>query len=99
MRRKKSILKKRRIFVKRFQICTDGRSSHFVDAKDCKTANWMRYVNCARTRAEQNVTAYQHCGEVYYRAHSEIPVGVTTWGLMSSDVKPVLSWANVCSRT
>ncbi|XP_076437962.1 histone-lysine N-methyltransferase PRDM7-like [Babylonia areolata] len=58
-----------------WQICTDEGYSYFVDAKDCKTANWMRYVNCARTRAEQNVTAFQHCGEVYYRAHCDIQPG------------------------
>ncbi|XP_070174303.1 histone-lysine N-methyltransferase PRDM9-like [Littorina saxatilis] len=58
-----------------WQICLDDRSSHFVDAKDCKTANWMRYVNCACSTPEQNVTAYQHCGEIYYRAHTLIPPG------------------------
>ncbi|XP_070174800.1 histone-lysine N-methyltransferase PRDM9-like [Littorina saxatilis] len=58
-----------------WQISIDDRSSHFVDAKECKTANWMRYVNCACTTAEQNVTAYQNCGEIYYRAHTSIPPG------------------------
>ncbi|KAK7092228.1 hypothetical protein V1264_008012 [Littorina saxatilis] len=59
-----------------WQLSSDDRSSHFVDAKDCKTANWMRYVNCACSTPEQNVTAYQHCGEIYYRAHTEILVRV-----------------------
>ncbi|KAL8572153.1 hypothetical protein ACOMHN_057828 [Nucella lapillus] len=58
-----------------WQISSDKGYSYFVDAKDCKAANWMRYLNCARTRAEQNVTAYQHCGEVYYRAHCDIQPG------------------------
>ncbi|KAL8569977.1 hypothetical protein ACOMHN_056409 [Nucella lapillus] len=58
-----------------WQISSDEGYSYFVDAKDCKAANWMTYVNCARTRAEQNVTAYQHCGEVYYRAHCDIQPG------------------------
>ena len=35
----------------------------------------MRFVNCARSEEEQCVTAYQHQGEVYYRAHKDIHPG------------------------
>jgi hypothetical protein len=58
------------------QIYIGDAPSHFVDACNCKTANWMRYVNCARSVSEQNVTAYQYCGEIYYRAHCDILVSM-----------------------
>ncbi|XP_059172806.1 zinc finger protein 391-like isoform X2 [Physella acuta] len=57
------------------QIFKDGRPSHFVDASDSSDSNWMRFVNCARCEDEQCVTAYQHKGEIYYRAHREISAG------------------------
>ena len=32
----------------------------------------MRFVNCARCEDEQNIIAYQHHGEIYYRVYKEI---------------------------
>ncbi|XP_059143954.1 histone-lysine N-methyltransferase PRDM9-like [Physella acuta] len=58
-----------------WQIFKDGRPSHFVDASDSSDSNWMRFVNCARCEDEQCVTAYQHKGEIYYRAHRDISAG------------------------
>ncbi|XP_046572797.1 zinc finger protein 502-like isoform X2 [Haliotis rubra] len=58
-----------------WQIHTDGQPSHFVDGHNCSTANWMRYVNCARTEEEQNLTAFQYRGHIYYRVYKEIGVG------------------------
>ncbi|ESP03842.1 hypothetical protein LOTGIDRAFT_156439, partial [Lottia gigantea] len=58
-----------------WQIYQEGKHHHFVDAKNPATSNWMRFVNCARTESEQNVTAYQYCGEIYYRTFKEIPPG------------------------
>lgn len=31
------------------------------------TSNWMRFVNCARNEDEQNLTAFQFVGEIYYK--------------------------------
>ena len=38
-------------------------------------SNWMRYVNCARNEAEQNLIAYQYRGQIYYRSIKEIQPG------------------------
>ena len=57
------------------KIYQNGKPSHFVDAKDSTHANWMRFVNCARSEDEQCLTAYQHEGEIYYRAHRDIVAG------------------------
>ena len=62
------------LFLKQISNGEGSVGSYFVDAINCQTANWMRYVNCARTIAEQNVTAFQYCGEIYYRAHRDIEV-------------------------
>ena len=35
----------------------------------------MRYVNCARGPKEQNLTAFQYKGQVYYRTTKVIPSG------------------------
>lgn len=35
----------------------------------------MRYIRCARNGAEQNMFAFQYCGNIYYRAFKEIPPG------------------------
>ncbi|GFO29224.1 Zinc finger protein 724 [Plakobranchus ocellatus] len=59
-----------------WQVVHDGKPSHFVDASDPKESNWMRFVNCARSEEEQCVTAYQHKGEIYYRAHKDIYPGM-----------------------
>ncbi|XP_064595822.1 histone-lysine N-methyltransferase PRDM9-like [Liolophura sinensis] len=58
-----------------WQIYKDGKPSHFVDASNPELSNWMRFVNCARTESEQNLTAFQYMGEVYYRSHVDIEEG------------------------
>ena len=35
----------------------------------------MRYVNCARNEAEQNLVAYQYRSQIYYRSFKPIPAG------------------------
>ncbi|XP_063798466.1 histone-lysine N-methyltransferase PRDM9 isoform X2 [Pseudophryne corroboree] len=48
---------------------TKGKDSHeYIDARDEKNANWMRYVNCARHEEEQNLVAFQYRRQIYYRA-------------------------------
>ncbi|XP_052257407.1 zinc finger protein 492-like [Dreissena polymorpha] len=49
-----------------WQIYKEGKASHFVDAQDKSTSNWMRYVNCAMTEADQNLVAFQYKGGIYY---------------------------------
>ncbi|XP_059177567.1 PR domain zinc finger protein 14-like isoform X2 [Physella acuta] len=53
----------------------NGRPSYCVDGGDSSDSNWMRFINCARFEDEQCVTAYQHQGEIFYRAHRDIPAG------------------------
>lgn len=35
----------------------------------------MRYVNCARSESEQNLVAFQHRGQIYYRSFKDIAPG------------------------
>lgn len=35
----------------------------------------MRFIKCARHVREQNLFAFQYCGNIYYRAFRDIPVG------------------------
>ncbi|KAL5005623.1 hypothetical protein ScPMuIL_016781 [Solemya velum] len=58
-----------------WQVYKNGKPYYFIDAHNPKKANWMRYVNCARSESEQNVTAYQHNGEIYYRSFKSIEAG------------------------
>ncbi|XP_059165083.1 histone-lysine N-methyltransferase PRDM7-like [Physella acuta] len=58
-----------------WQIFKDGSPSHCIDGSDTSDSNWMRFINFARCEDEQYVTAYQHQGEIFYRAHRDIPAG------------------------
>ncbi|XP_043232585.1 probable histone-lysine N-methyltransferase PRDM7 isoform X3 [Amphibalanus amphitrite] len=48
---------------------------HSVNAEDSSCSNWLRRVNCARSEEEQNLTAFQHKGLVYFRTSKPIPRG------------------------
>jgi hypothetical protein len=61
------------LFCCNLQIRRNSRPLYCVDAEDCGTANWMRYVNCARHEEEQNLMAFQYKGEMYYRTFKRIP--------------------------
>ena len=56
------------------QIFVDGRLSHFIDGRGA-AGNWMSYVNCARTPAEQNLAVTQEGEELFYEASRDIPTG------------------------
>ncbi|KAG8239189.1 hypothetical protein J437_LFUL018789, partial [Ladona fulva] len=58
-----------------WEIRHKKKISHFVDASNPQTSNWMRYVNCARHEEEQNLVAFQHKGEIYYRTVNIIEKG------------------------
>ena len=38
-------------------------------------SSWMRFIQCARYKEEQNMTVFQYCGNIYYRAFRQIPAG------------------------
>ncbi|ETE68899.1 putative histone-lysine N-methyltransferase PRDM7, partial [Ophiophagus hannah] len=48
-------------------------SYFFIDASDDSKSNWMRYVACASTEGEQNLTVFQYRGYIYYRVCQIIP--------------------------
>ncbi|KAM7439336.1 putative histone-lysine N-methyltransferase prdm6 [Porites harrisoni] len=58
-----------------WEIYKDGRLMYYLDATDEESSSWMRFIKCARHRNEQNLFAFQYCGNIYYRAFKEIPIG------------------------
>ncbi|KAL8182038.1 UNVERIFIED_CONTAM: hypothetical protein K2H54_040860 [Gekko kuhli] len=57
-----------------WEIFEDGRLSHFIDGRGA-SGNWMALVNCARFPEEQNMTALQCQGQIYYETCKEISPG------------------------
>nr|CAH8850980.1 unnamed protein product [Trichobilharzia regenti] len=51
----------------------DGVKAHLIDARNCLSSNWLRFVNCARFDEEQNLVTVQYRGKIYYRACKDIP--------------------------
>lgn len=49
-----------------FQIYSGGELHNFIDGYNLHKSNWMRYVNPARSMAEQNLVACQNNGEIYF---------------------------------
>ncbi|KAL3089551.1 hypothetical protein niasHS_006935 [Heterodera schachtii] len=49
-----------------------GKPSYYIDAKDPRYSNWMRYINSPRNESEQNLIAFQYQGSVYYRVFKPI---------------------------
>ncbi|XP_030053877.1 zinc finger BED domain-containing protein 1 [Microcaecilia unicolor] len=47
----------------------------YIDASDESKSSWMRYVACASTEEEHNLTVFQYRGKIYYRACQLIPLG------------------------
>jgi uncharacterized Zn-finger protein len=48
---------------------------YYINGRDERNANWMRYVNCARVEEEQNMVAYQFHGKIFYRVYKEVEAG------------------------
>lgn len=44
----------------------------YVDGRDTRFSNWMRFINSSRFEAEQNLIAFQYAGGVYYRVFRPI---------------------------
>ncbi|XP_064463549.1 histone-lysine N-methyltransferase PRDM9-like [Ornithodoros turicata] len=57
-----------------WEICSRGRR-YLVDARPLSLSNWMRYVNCANSEAEQNLVAFQYKGSIYYRTYKNASPG------------------------
>ncbi|XP_063156039.1 PR domain zinc finger protein 14 [Candoia aspera] len=57
-----------------WEIFEDGQLSHFIDGRG-SSGNWMSLVNCARFPEEQNLTALQCQGQIYYESCKEITPG------------------------
>uniref|UniRef100_UPI003AAAEA35 PR domain zinc finger protein 1 n=1 Tax=Centroberyx gerrardi TaxID=166262 RepID=UPI003AAAEA35 len=49
-----------------WRIYSGGQLHHFIDGYDVHRSNWMRYVNPARSLAEQNLVACQNGRDVYF---------------------------------
>ncbi|XP_056271118.1 PR domain zinc finger protein 1 isoform X2 [Pseudoliparis swirei] len=48
------------------EIYSGGQLQNFVDGYDVHRSNWMRYVNPARSLAEQNLVACQNGRDIYF---------------------------------
>lgn len=57
------------------QIYEGSTLSHYIDGSDENCSSWMRFIRCARHKAEQNLFAFQYNGHIYYRAFKDIPTG------------------------
>lgn len=49
-----------------WRIYSGGQLHHFIDGNDVQRSNWMRFVNPARTSAEQNLVACQNGRDVFF---------------------------------
>nr|XP_034981500.1 PR domain zinc finger protein 14 [Zootoca vivipara] len=57
-----------------WEIFENGRLSHFIDGRG-SSGNWMSLVNCARFPEEQNLTALQRQGQIFYESCKEVTPG------------------------
>ncbi|CAI5779393.1 domain zinc finger 14 [Podarcis lilfordi] len=57
-----------------WEIFENGRLSHFIDGRG-SSGNWMSLVNCARFPEEQNLTALQCQGQIFYESCKEVTPG------------------------
>ncbi|XP_075961861.1 PR domain zinc finger protein 1 isoform X1 [Anarhichas minor] len=49
-----------------WRIYSSGQLQNFIDGHDVHRSNWMRYVNPARSLAEQNLVACQNGRDIYF---------------------------------
>ncbi|XP_031442540.1 PR domain zinc finger protein 1 [Clupea harengus] len=49
-----------------WRIYSGGQFLHFIDGHDVRHSNWMRFVNPARSLAEQNLVACQNGQDIYF---------------------------------
>ncbi|XP_035666531.1 putative histone-lysine N-methyltransferase PRDM6 isoform X1 [Branchiostoma floridae] len=58
-----------------WEMYDNGMFNHYIDGTDVRRASWMRYIRCARHRAEQNMVATQYKGCIFYKIFREIKTG------------------------
>lgn len=58
-----------------FELRRNGRPVAYIDGRQRKSSNWTRYVNCARTKEEENILATQEGMRIVYRAKRPIRPG------------------------
>ncbi|KAG5849638.1 hypothetical protein ANANG_G00113050 [Anguilla anguilla] len=70
----------------------------YVDGSDESKANWMRYVACASSETEQNLTVFQYHGRIYYRVSKETPAGWSCGCGSAGSTVPcwAFSWVTTC---
>ena len=52
-----------------------GEGSYYIDGRSDKKSNWLRFINCARNKDEQNLVAFQYHGNIYYCSFKHIYPG------------------------
>ena len=57
------------------QVYQDTSLAYFIDASDPRYGNWMNFIQCARSKQEQNLKTLQCNGCLYFEATRDIAVG------------------------
>ena len=63
-------------FISYSKVVNGQRGSHYIDGANESLSNWLRYVNCARTKSEQNLEAFQYKDNIYYKTLRDIRPGI-----------------------
>ena len=58
-----------------FQGKRGGFLTHFIDGYNINVSSWLRFINCARTPAEENVLVAECKGRFYYITCKDITPG------------------------
>eukprot|EP00057_Strongylocentrotus_purpuratus_P005814 XP_003731804.2 PREDICTED: zinc finger protein 813-like [Strongylocentrotus purpuratus] len=58
-----------------WELCLRGVVWFYLDGKNKIHNNWLYHINPARTREEQNLEAFQHYGDIYFRALDNVQPG------------------------
>ena len=58
-----------------FQGRRGGFITHYIDAYNIEVSSWLRFVNCARNRTEENVLVAECKGRFYYVTKKDVAPG------------------------